>query len=76
MPRPARANDGLNKFQRYRATRRAHGMKLLRVWVPDPYAPGFREEVHRQALLLRDAPEEREALDFIEAAADWGEAEK
>ena len=76
MPRPARADDGLNKFQRYRATRRAHGMKLLRVWVPDPHAPGFREEVHRQALLLRDAPEEREALDFIEAAADWGEAEK
>lgn len=76
MPRPARAKDGLNKFQRYRATRRAHGMKLLRVWVPDPHAPGFREEVQRQALLLRDAPEEREALDFIEAAADWGEAGK
>lgn len=51
-------------------------MKLLRVWVPDPNAPGFREEVHRQALLLRGAPEEREALDFIEAAADWREAER
>ena len=49
-------------------------MRLLRVWVPDPQAPGFREEAHRQALLLRDAPEEREALDFIEAVADWGDA--
>ena len=49
-------------------------MRLLRVWVPDPQAPGFREEAHRQALLLRGAPEEREALDFIEAAADWGDA--
>lgn len=48
-------------------------MKLLRVWVPDPHAPGFREEAERQASLLRGAPEEREALDFIEAAADWGE---
>ncbi len=47
-------------------------MKLLRVWVPDPRAPGFREEAHRQALLLRGAPEEHEALDFIEAAADLG----
>lgn len=74
MPRPARADDGLDKFQRYRATRRAKGMKLLRVWVPDPQAPGFREEAQRQALLLRGAPEEQAALDFIEAAADWGDA--
>lgn len=72
MPRPART-DGLDKFQRYRATRRASGMKLLRVWVPDPRVPGFREEAHRQALLLRNAPEEHDALDFIEAAADLGD---
>jgi hypothetical protein len=45
-------------------------MKLLRVWVPAPRTPGFREEAHRQALLLRGAPKEAEALDFIEAAAD------
>jgi hypothetical protein len=50
-------------------------MKLLRVWVPDPRAPGFREEAHRQAQLLRGAPEESEALDFIAAAADLDDAE-
>lgn len=50
-------------------------MKLLRVWVPDPHAPGFREEAHRQALLLRGAPEESDALDFIEGAADRGDDE-
>jgi hypothetical protein len=72
MPRPA-SNDGLDKFQRYRAIRKANGMKLLRLWVPDPHAPGFREEAQRQAKLLRGAPEEREALDFIEAAADTGD---
>ena len=43
-------------------------MKLVRVWVPNPSAPGFREEAARQAKLLRGAPEELEALDFIEAA--------
>ncbi len=75
MPRPVRADDGMDKFRRYRATRRARGMKLLRVWVPDPQAPGFREEAYRQALLLRGAAEEREALDFIEAVADRGDAE-
>jgi hypothetical protein len=73
MPRTAR-NDGLDKFQRYRASRRASGMKLLRVWVPDPQAPGFREEARRQAMLLRGAPEEEDALDFIEAVADWSDA--
>ena len=74
MPRAARA-DGLDKFQRYRASRRASGMKLLRVWVPDPLAPGFREEAHRQAMILRGAPEEGDALDLIEATADWSDAD-
>ena len=74
MPRSGRA-DGLDKFRRYGAARQARGMKLLRVWVPDPHAPGFREEARRQAQLLRDAPEEREALDFIAAAADSDDAE-
>ncbi len=68
MPRPAK-HYGLDKFGRYRANQRARGMKLLRVWVPDPRAPGFREAARRQAALLRGAPEEDEALDFIEAAA-------
>jgi hypothetical protein len=69
MPRPA-TNDGRDKFQRYRETRKTRGMKLLRVWVPNPHAPGFREEAERQALLLRNAPEESDALDFIEGLAD------
>jgi hypothetical protein len=67
--------DGLDKSQRYDANRRVRGMKLSRVWVPDTRAPGFREEAHRQALLLRGAPEEAEAFGFIEAAADRGDNE-
>ena len=73
MPRISQA-DGLSKFQRYRASRRAGGMQLLRVWVPDPRAPGFRDEARRQASILRTAPEETDALGFIEAAADWDDA--
>ena len=73
MPRAARAN-GLGKFRRYRASRRASGMKLLRVWVPDPHAPGFRDEAHRQALVLQGASGEADALDFIETAAAWDDA--
>ena len=48
-------------------------MKLLRICVPDPNAPGFREEAERQAALLRGSPEEAEAMAFIEAAAAWPE---
>ena len=70
MPRTARA-DGLDKFQRYRASQRASGMKLLRVWVPDPHAPAFRDEARRQAMVLREASEESDALAFIELATDW-----
>jgi hypothetical protein len=73
MPRAA-SDDGLDKFQRYRATRRNSGMKLLRIWVPDPHAPGFREEAERQAKLIRNTPESQDALDFIEAGLkdfDW-----
>ncbi len=43
-------------------------MKMLRVWVPDPHAPGFAAEAERQAALLKGAPEELEALAFIAAA--------
>lgn len=71
--RRAANNDGLDKFQRYRAAQRERGMKLLRLWVPDPDAPGFRDEARRQAELLRGAAEEADALDFIEAAADHGD---
>jgi hypothetical protein len=42
--------------------------KLARVRISDPCAPGFQEEVERQANLLQAAPEESEALDFIASA--------
>ncbi len=76
MPRAA-PSDGLDKFARYRASQKAQGMKLLRLWVPDPAAPGFREEARRQAALLRHAPEEAEAMTLLDAALadldDWAE---
>ena len=61
------------RFQRYRDHRKAQGLKELRLWVPDPEAPGFPQEMRRQVALLKGAPEEREALDFIEATADWND---
>ena len=67
----AARKDGLTKFQRYRQAQSQKGMKLLRVWVPDPSRPEFAREAGRQARLLRGRPEEAEALAFIQAAFDW-----
>lgn len=63
--------DELSKFQRYRVAQSKRGLKLLRVWVPDPKRPEFTKEAKRQGLLLKSRPEEIEALDFIAAAGDW-----
>jgi hypothetical protein len=46
--------------------RRRPGMKLVRLWVPDPASPTFRAEADRQAAILRGAADELDALDFIE----------
>ena len=45
-------------------------MKQLRLWVCDPNTPKFRREAKKQAKLLRGAPEEADALDFIEKTMD------
>ena len=74
MPRTKRTTgDGMNKFQRYRLRQTHRGMKLLRIWVPDPHTPEFAKEAERQGRLLCGRPEETEAMDFIEAVFEWPE---
>lgn len=54
-------------------SRRAQGLKEVRLWVPDPEREGFDEELAQQVAFLRDNPEEAEAVAFAEEAADWSE---
>lgn len=56
-----------DKFSRYRAAKRAKGLREVRMWVPDVSSPEFKAQAKREATILRGAPEELEALDFIEA---------
>jgi hypothetical protein len=53
------------------AEQKRKGMRQLRMRLPDTSTPEFRAEASRQASLLRGAPEEAEALDFIEMAGDF-----
>jgi hypothetical protein len=59
-----------DKYSRYRARKRAQGLREIRLWVRDVNAPGFKEEAERQAALLRGRPEEKEILDEISALID------
>ncbi|MCJ2058767.1 antitoxin MazE family protein [Methylobacterium sp. J-048] len=68
QPKPS---DALSRSQRRHRARRRDGLKVPRVWVPNPSRPGFKEEAPRQASLLKGASEEVEALRFIAAAFDW-----
>ena len=57
----------MTKFQRFRRAQARKGMKLLRIWVPDPKSTEFAAEAERQAKLLRGRPEEEDAIGFAEA---------
>lgn len=59
--------------QRPRGTQKRDGMKLMRMWVPDPATPEFQAELARQAAILNDADEEEEIQRFIEAVMEWPE---
>jgi hypothetical protein len=70
MPR-AGVKPRESKFQRYRASKRAKGMRLLRIWVPDVRAPGFVKEAERQAKYLENKLAQIEATDFIFSSFAW-----
>ena len=66
----AKVNVVSEKMRRYRERLRSAGLRPVQMWVPDTGAPGFAEEARRQSVLVSRGAGEREALDFIEAAAD------
>jgi len=59
------------KMKDYRARLRADGLRPLQIWVPDTRAPHFADTARRQSLLVSAHASERDALDFIEEAADF-----
>ncbi len=69
------ADSANSKQSRYRARLRQQGLRPVQIWVPDSRIPGFAEACRRQAERINQSAEEPDALDFIDAAADWGNSE-
>lgn len=70
MPRPA-LKDGLSKQARYRAAKKAAGLKEIRLWVPDTKNPDFLARLKRDMNAVRNSESEAEVMAFVEAIADW-----
>ena len=62
-----------DKFRRYRERLKAKGLRQIHLWVPDTASPRFQKEIRRQLSLVEASTEDRETLEFIEAAADWSD---
>ena len=59
-----------SKFARYRARKKAQGLRELRMWVPDLRNPAVQEQFKRQAKLLRGTKGEQEILEELDALID------
>lgn len=59
-----------DKFRRYRARKKAAGLREIRMWGPDVNAPGFQEELEDQIERINASEDEREVMIFCEAAAE------
>jgi hypothetical protein len=62
---------GKERVRKHRASLRARGLRPIQIWVPDTRRPGFAKEARRQCLALRNDPQEKEVLNFIERSMDY-----
>ena len=58
------------RVRKHRESLRARGLRPIQIWVPDTRRPGFAEEARRQCLAVKNDPQEKEVMDWIEHAWD------
>ena len=64
------ATSVAHRVQKRRDALRAAGLRPVQMWVHDTRNPGFAEECRRQSLALKNDPQEKEVMDWIESVAD------
>lgn len=55
-----------DKFRRYRARKKAQGLREIRMWVPDVNAPGFQEELDRACRAINESADSAEVQAWID----------
>jgi hypothetical protein len=55
-----------SKFARYRARKKALGLREVRIWVPDVRSPEFQEKLNEQLEAINASKSHRDAMDWIE----------
>ena len=61
---------GAQRAARYRAAKRAQGLRLKQVWVPDLRDPRVREEIRRSAAEINRRDRADGTLEYIDSLAD------
>jgi hypothetical protein len=59
------------RVQQHRSSARNQGYRLVQLRVRDTRNESFKEECRRQSLTLRDDPNEKEILDWMEQVQDY-----
>ncbi len=59
------------RVEAHRQRRRAEGLRLVQIWLPDTRTDAFRAEARRQSEAVARSPSEREDQAFIDAVSDF-----
>ncbi|MBA3404336.1 MAG: DUF3018 family protein [Gemmatimonadaceae bacterium] len=58
--------DKQDKFRRYRARKKAAGLREIRMWVPDVNAPGFQERLDKQIAAINASKDSAEVQEWLD----------
>ena len=61
---------GAQRAARYRAAKRAQGLRLKQVWVPDLRDPKVREEIRRSAAEINRRDRADGTMEYLESLTD------
>ena len=59
-----------DRVRKHREALRLAGLRPVQLWVPDTRNPSFADECRRQSGMLFEDRQEREILDWMDAASD------
>ena len=58
--------DKQDKFRRYRARKKAAGLREIRMWVPDINAPGFKEKLDKEIAAINASKDSAEVQAWLD----------